>query len=405
MGQPSYPLDGYRVVEISQIWAAPQLASSLGDMGAQVMRVESLMSTDVARTGGADKSEYRVLLDRQRHARSREACITLNIRDPEGMAYFKDLLRTADVFVCNLSPRVLKKLGLTYEDVRRLRPDIVMVTVSAAGQHGPWSDLVAFGPAMNAVVGSDLLVGYPGDDVFMSAYWDPDPAMGVASVYAVLPALYRREETGEGQHMDMSFSEFLTGFLGEPILEAQMIGRNPTPQGNRHPWQAPHGIYATSEEDRWVGITVATDEEWSALCHTIGRGDLTDDDRFDDSAKRVAHRDDLDEIVSAWTRERTNYEAAEILQHAGVAACPAFSIAELYHDEHHRFRRTSIKMDETGFDRDLITYGLSWRLSRTPGAFRRLGQRVGGDNRAFYNAYLGLSCEQIAELEEGEVFY
>ena len=194
-----YPLDGYRVVEISQIWAAPQLASSLGDMGAEVIRVESMASTDVARVGGAVKHEYRISLDYQRHARSRAAYVTLNIREPEGMAYFHDLLRTADVFVCNLSPRVLKKLKLTYADVRRLRPDIVMVTISAAGQDGPWSDLVAFGPAMNAVVGSDLLVGYPGDDVFMSSYWDADPAMGMAASYAVFLALYRREETGEGR--------------------------------------------------------------------------------------------------------------------------------------------------------------------------------------------------------------
>ena len=230
-----YPLDGYRVVEISQIWAAPQLASSLGDMGAEVIRVESMASTDVARIGGAGKSEYRLLLDYQRHARSRAAYVTLNIGDPEGMAYFHDLLRTADVFVCNLSPRVLKKLKLTYADVRRLRPDIVMVTISAAGQDGPWSDLVAFGPAMNAVVGSDLLVGYPGDDVFMSSYWDADPAMGMAASYAVFLALYRREETGEGGHMDMSFAEFLTGLLGEPIVEMQMTGRNPTPQGKPAP--------------------------------------------------------------------------------------------------------------------------------------------------------------------------
>jgi len=405
VGQNKYPLDGVRVVEISQIWAAPQLASSLGDMGAQVIRVESLMSTDVARTGGADKQEYRILLDYQRHARSREAYVTLNIRDPQGMSFFRELLRTADVFICNLSPRVLKKLALTYEDVRELRPDIVMITISAAGQDGPWSDLVAFGPAMNAVVGSDLLVGYPDDTVFMSSYWDADPAMGVAASYAVLLALYHREETGEGQHMDMSFAEFLTSLLGEPILESQMAGRNPTPQGNRHPWQAPHGIYPTSEEDRWVGITVTNEEEWVALCTAMGQPELATDPRFADMPKRIEHRSELNKLVAAWTRGCTNYGATDLLQGLGVAACPAFTIAELYHDQHHRYRRTSIKLDETGFDRDLITYGLSWRLSRTPGAFRRLGQGLGADNQAFYGGIFGLTSEEVVQLEESQVFY
>ena len=400
-----YPLSGCRVVEISQIWAGPQLCSSLGDMGAEVIRVESHFGTDMGRIGRIPHSEFRTLLLHQRHARSRAHYITINLLEPQGMAFFRDLIRTADVFACNLAPRVLRNLKITYDDMRLLRPDLVMATISAAGQEGPWSDLMAFGPAMNAVVGSDSLVGYPETGELMSSYWDPDALMGSVGAYAVLLALYQREATGQGQHIDLAFSEQLTALLGEPLLEAQMTGNVPGPPGNRHPLHAPHGIYPSSEEDTWVTIEVATEQEWQALCAAMGRLDLTSDPRFATVADRLQHREGLDAEIAQWTQGRTDYEAMDVLQNVGVAGVPAMNVSEIFHDPHDTFRRTDIEVKDPAFDRELTLYGIPWRLSKTPGAFQRLGQPMGGDNVKFFTQHLGLTTKEVHELEERKILH
>ena len=400
-----FPLSGIRVLDITQVWAGPQLGSSLGDMGAEVIRVESRYSTDFGRLSATDKSEIRLLLEYQRHARSRDYYVTLNLPEPEAMDIFRETVRTTDVFICNLSPRVMKKLHITYDDLRPLRPDLVMATISAAGQEGRWSDLVAFGPSLNAVVGSDSLVGYPETGELMSSYWDPDPLMGSAASYAVLMALYEREATGRGQHLDLTFSDVLTHFLGEPIIEAQMTGAAPGPPGNRHPFMSPHGIYPAAGDDSWVTIAAGTEGEWRSLCEALGDPRLTGDPRFATMAGRHEHAGELDALIAEWTRQRSSYEAMHLLQEAGVAAVASFTNAEIYHDPHDTYRRISIRVDDPAFDRNMVTYGIPWRLSETPGAFRRLGQPVGTDNEAFFQRFFGLSAGEVRDLAERKVLY
>lgn len=399
------PLQGLRVVEISQIWAGPQLCSSLGDMGAEVVRIESRAGTDQVRFSEAEKGEYRVLLESQRHARSRSYYISLNVASSEGKEIFKEIITTADLFVCNLSPKALRKLGLTYEDLRPYRPDLVMATISATGSDGPWSDLVAFGPSMNAVMGSDSLVGYPDTGELMASYWDPDPTMGVMGFYAVMLALYHRQETGEGQHIDLAFSEQLVDLISEPVLEYQMRGVLPKPRGNRHPRMAPHQIYPCLLEDTWVSIAVSLQTEWQALCIAIGQPGLASDPRFAETDGRLTHLDELDDIISEWTRGYTNTQATEILQAVGVAATPAFGVAEAYHDPHDIHRRTSINLETTDLPPDLVTYGIPWRLSLTPGSVRRLGQTLGYDNHSFLTEMLGFRKSQLDQLTKGHVLY
>lgn len=397
------PLAGYRVVDITQVWAGPQLCSSMGDMGAEVIRVESLAGTDIGRISSVPKSDFRRFLESQRHSRARAYCITLNIAEPEGGELFRELISTTDIFVCNLSPRVQEKLGIRYQDLRPLRPDLIMATISAAGHTGPFRELMAYGPGFNAFVGHDSLVGYPDTGELMSAYWDPDPAMGVMGFYAVMLAIWHREETGEGQHVDLSFSEFLTGLLGEPVLEYQMTGEVPGPQGNLHPCLAPHNIYPSSGDDSWVSIAVGAEEEWVALCRVMEIPELASDPRFADGALRLEHREELDEIIGRWTRGRTHDEAMHLLQEVGVAATPAFNIGELYHDPHDTYRRTSVPVEAPGLAKEDVIYGIPWHLSETPGAIQRLGVGMGRDNDVFFSQVLGLPDDRIRELADRHV--
>ncbi len=403
------PLSGYRVVDVTQVWAGPQLCSTLGDMGAEVIRVESTFGTDFGRLSATPKSEFRQALDSQRHNRSREYAVALNLGTPEGIALFRDIIKTADIFVCNLSGRVLHKLGISYDRLRPLRPDLIRAVISAAGQDGPWRDIIAYGPAFNAVIGHDSLVGYPDTGELMSAYWDPDAAMASMAVYAVMLAIEHREETGEGQLIDLSFSEFLAGFLGEAFLEYQMTGTVPGPQGNRHPHMAPHGIYpcagypSAEGSDSWLSIAVGTEQEWRALCQAMGQPALAADPRFADATRRLRNRDALDEIVAQWTRRQQSAGAMRLLQQAGVAATPAFNIGELYHDPHNQHRQTSVPIEVPGLAKDDLLFGIPWRLSETPGVVRRLGQKMGADTMRFFTEVLGVPAARVRELTQRKV--
>ncbi len=393
------PLADYRVVDLTQVWAGPQLASTLGDMGAEVIRVESSLGTDIARQSAIAKSEFRQALDAQRHNRSRACNITLNMGSPEGSALFKELIKSTDIFVCNVTTRVLRKFGAAYEDLRRVRPDLIMAVISAAGQDGPHRDLLAFGPSFNAVAGHDSLVGYPDTGEPMNAYWDPDPAMASMSIYAVMLAIYHREETGEGQFVDLNFSEFLTGLLGEAALEYQVTGKAPGPQGNLHPWMAPHGIYPCAGDDSWLSIAVGSEDEWRALCQAMREPSLATDPRFATMALRHRNRDALDEAIARWTRTQNSVEAMRLLQRAGVAAAPAFNIGEIYHDPHDTFRRTWTPLEVPGMRQEELLFGVPWHLSETPAVVRSMGKPMGHDNQRFLAEWLGLPASRIADLQ------
>lgn len=394
------PLDGYRVVDLTTIWAGPQTCAALSDMGAEVIRIESALGTDQSRTNIAEKSEYRLKLESQRHARGRDYYITLNLSSVDGYQLLLDILKTADVFICNLSPKVVEKFRLSYEELRPVRPDLIMATISAAGHTGPWNDLMAMGPAINPVVGSDSLVGYPDTGELMLSYWDPDPAMGTMAYYAVMLALYHREETGEGQLLDLSFCELLPNLIPEAFLEYQMTGVIPGPRGNQHPRMVPHGLFSCLGEDSWVSIAVGDDVEWKALCHALDLPDLVDDPRYARIQGRLKHRGELDEIVSAWTSERTPDQIAEYLQRAGVAAMPALSIGQIFFDPHDTYRRTSVRVETPDIEAGELTYGIPWRLNGTPGAVRRLGKPLGFDNERFYSEFMGMSPETLSSLRD-----
>ena len=164
---------------------------------------------------------------------------------------------------------MLRRFGLDYDSLAEVKPNLIMVSMSAAGQNGPYRDLMGYGPSINAISGADSLVGYPGDPDRMVNVWDADPTTATTAAFALLAALHHREETGEGQHVDLSFYEALASLAGEGIMDYTMNGRVAEPQGNRHLTMAPHGIYPSAGHDAWVSIAVP-DADWAAFCRAIG---------------------------------------------------------------------------------------------------------------------------------------
>ena len=252
------PLSGYSIVDFGQVWAGPILSAICADMGASVIRIESRVGSDMARLAPA--SPQRELLNSLFIYRNRDYYINLNLKTPEGIRLAKEIIKLGDVVVENFAPGVMTRFGLSYEEVRKVRPDVVMISISAGGQTGPWSDLMGYGPSINSLAGTDGFIGYAGENQLMCNIPDADQTAANMGAFAVLAALYHRKRTGEGQYLDMAFLETLGGLLSEGFMDYQMTGRLPRPSGDHHPDMAVHGFFPCQGTDRWVSVAVKTEE-------------------------------------------------------------------------------------------------------------------------------------------------
>ena len=398
------PLEGYRVADLGQVWAGPVLGHYLADMGAEVIRIESAAGSDKMREIAKDPSEIRKMLDANFVFRNRLSA-TLNFNKPRAVEMAKEIVRHCDIVIENYSPRVLKKFGLDYQALRKARPDIIMLSMSAAGQSGPFRDLMGYGPSINSVSGFDSHVGYFGDSRLMVNVWDADPTMATMGAFALLSALHYRERTGAGQHIDLSFYEGLTSLLGESVMDFSMNRRVAVPQGNRHPTMVPHGIYPCKGRDMWLSIAVSSQEEWRAFCRAAGEQEWTEDERFADVYSRLQHREELDEGIARWTRTQDRYEAMRHLQANGVAAAVVATLEDVYLDPQDQFRRQSLVIEDRRLEKSDVIYGIPWHLSKTPGVIRSLAHGIGEDNKGVFCEMLGMAEGEVERLIQEQVVY
>ena len=398
------PLDGIRVLDFGQVVAGPILGHLLADFGAEVIRVESAAGTDVMRTITPVRTPIREFLESTYHYRNR-TCISLNLNKPEGVRLAKDIVKRCDVLIENYSPKVFRRFGMDYESLTKINPGLVMISMTASGQSGPLSGIIAYGPSINAVAGTDSMVGYQEDGSLAVNTWDADYVMGVTGAMAVITALHHKANTGEGQYIDMAYFEALAALLGEAVMDYSMNGRVARPQGNRHPTMAPHGIYPCAGEDRWISIAVQTEEEWKALRKVMGSPAWSEEADFVDLYARLQHRDELDKLLGQWTAKFDSYDLMERLQKAGVAAVPVMTLADVYLDPHDKFRRSSTRIEIEGVDPQDIVYGIPWKLSDTPGSIYRLAPKMGQDNQKFFHDVMGLPKPEIERLIKDQVIY
>ncbi|MBM4405150.1 MAG: CoA transferase [Chloroflexi bacterium] len=398
------PLEGYRVADLGQVWAGPVLGHYLADMGAEVIRIESSAGSDKMREIAKEPSEIRKMLDANFVFRNRLS-VTLNFTKARAVEMTKEIVSHCDIVIENFSPRVLAKFGLDYPALRKARPDIVMLSMSAAGQSGPFRDLMGYGPSINSVSGYDSHVGYFGDNRLMVNAWDADPTMATMGAFAVLSALHHRESTGAGQYIDLSFFEGLTSLLGESVMDYSMNRRVAVPLGNRHPMMVPHGVYPCKGKDKWLAIAVSGQNEWRAFCKAVGEQEWTEDERFADVYARLQHREELDTCVAQWTRRQERYEAMHHLQSHGVAASIVASLEDVYLDPHDQFRRQDLVIEDGRLERNDVIYGIPWHLSKTPGAIRSLAHGLGQDNKGILCGMLGMAEGEVERLMQEQVVY
>ena len=324
---------------------------------------------------------------------------TLDVRDPEGMDTFKRLVRISDVFIENNVSETMDKLGISYELLKEQRPDIIMLRMPAYGNSGPYKNYRAHGVHIEGVLGHTMLRSYPDmDPSYNSTVLMSDAAGGTQGAFAVVAALHYRNRTGKGQLIELAQAENAMPFLGEYFMDHSMNGRVSDTLGNRHP-RAIQGCYPCKGEDRWINITTYDDRQWAAFCRALGNPAWTYDEKYADPSLRSLHRDELDEHVAAWTRERDPYEVMHLLQAAGIPAGPVINERDAYSDP----QMESRGMFQEAYQEDCGTHlypGAPFQMSETPLKIRRGPVRLGEDNGHVYKGLLGLSDRDYGDLEE-----
>jgi crotonobetainyl-CoA:carnitine CoA-transferase CaiB-like acyl-CoA transferase len=389
---PDLPLAGVRVLDLSWIIAGPTATRFMAMLGAEVIKVGSERRPDPSSRGAPFQTYNQSKLS-----------AALNLSKPQGLALAKQLIAVSDVVIENFAAGVIERLGLGYDVVSSVKPDIIMVASSGTGHSGPHKDYVAYGSLLQHYTGWNSISGYPNREPIKGGLW-ADPWVGLELAMITVAALDHRAQNDVGQYIDLSMAEALSASIPGALLAYQMNGEVPQPQGNRDAHDAPHGVYHCAGEDRWIAIAVTNDTEWQALCGVLGRADLAADTRMRHADGRHRQQDELDTAITAWTRQHSDYEAMRRLQAAGVPAGPSLDIARVYHDPHLRQSGyLSALQTSDGETRELP--GLPWRFEGLAAPPITAAPVLGQHNAYVYQELLGLSTAEVARLQAEQIIY
>ena len=401
------PLEGVRVADFSWVWAGPFCAMHLAHLGAEVIKIESHTHLDLARRLAYYPKDMEPGVNRcalfNQWGQGKKSLL-LNLTTPRGVSLAKELIAKSDVVLQNFATGVMDSLGLGYEELRRVKPDIIMASISGYGQTGPQRKYMAYGPAIPPLTGLSSMTGYEGGPPQEVGMAYGDPTSGIHAAMGICAALVARHRTGRGQHIEVSLWEAVAALVPEGWMDYAMNGTQPARQGNRDPWMAPHNCYRCAGEDEWVTIACGAEEEWQALCQAISQPQLAADARFRSASARKAHEEDLDQILSAWTASRDKWEVVRTLQAVGVAAFPSMSGKDLVEDPHLNERGffTRLSHPEVGVRTHM---GMPWLLTHGPNGVRTPAPLLGQDTDQVMRDVLGYSDHEIANLKDGRVLY
>ncbi len=380
------PLDGIRVLDFTWVVAGPVTTRILADLGADVIKVERKNSLDF----GDRRAGLSGTLMRGKRS------VVLDLNDPRGLDLARRLGAASDVVVDNFSARVMTNLGLDYESLRALRPDIICVRMTGFGLTGPDRDHVSYGPTLQALTGYTLLMAEPGNPPAGFGYSYSDLAGGNLGALAVLAALWHRRRTGRGQLVDLAQLEAVASLLGPTLL----AGGNAAPTGNasQEAPAAPHGVYPCAGRDRWLAITIFTDDEWTRFVDVIGCPTWSRDARFTSATGRMTNAAELDRLVSDWTRAQRPEDAMTRLQSAGVAAGLVADAEDLCAKDAQLAARGHFVDVATPEGRSVRIDGPPFVLSETPAFVRGPGPLLGEHTDQVLTQLLGCDAATLHDL-------
>jgi crotonobetainyl-CoA:carnitine CoA-transferase CaiB-like acyl-CoA transferase len=395
------PLSGIRIADFTVHNAGPFCTHLLGQLGAEIVKIESAMRPDAFRKPHPVYGRMGPATFDQ--VTSTKLSVRINLKKPGGAELARKLVEISDIAAESFRPGVMDRLGLGFEALKEVKPDLVMLSVSSSGQSGPDSHFAGYAPLFGAWGGLGELTGYE-DGPPVEIRHVMDHTVGMNAAVAVMAALHRRRATGEGTHVDVAAREVAASLVGEALLLAA-AGGEPHRMGNAHPRMAPHGVYPAKGEDHWVSLAVASDKEWKALVRLMGKPELGIDPRFARAEKRQLNPAELDLIVGAWTATLEANEAAERLQTVGIAAHASWTTPELASDPHLRERKAILEVAEPdGTIRAAVGVPMCLAKGEEVGIHRGT-PKLGEHEDYVYGELLGLSTAKRQSLEAAEVIY
>jgi crotonobetainyl-CoA:carnitine CoA-transferase CaiB-like acyl-CoA transferase len=396
-------LQGLRVIDFGHVMAGPWCTMQLASLGAEVIKVETRARPDEQRAqhgkGAVDNLEansnfFEINLGKK--------SVSLNLSTEEGRDLAKRLVASADLVLENMRPGVMTKLGLDYAELVKVKPDLIMLSLSGFGATGPLRRYAAYNPCFTSVGGVSHLTGHAEKKPNTMTNSGGDARAGTAAVFAALVALKFRQETGRGQYIDSSSCEVINSMIGDQMMDYAMNRRSPRRHGNTDAVMAPHGVYRCAGTDAWLSIAVGSDAEWQGLVRAMGHPDWAAD--FATAAQRKADEERLDGLIAAWAAEQDAEAAMHRLQAEGVAAMPSFKASQLFTNPHVLERGQVQEVDHPVLGRRK-TITAPYRLSATPARIRSTAPRLGEHNAYVFKDLLRMSDDEIARLTEAKVIY
>ena len=408
------PLEGIRVLDSTYVFALPYAGGLLSDLGAEVIKVEGPGRPDVTRLGvlsgsvadnepGKDwwnRSGNYNLLNRGKRS------LVLDMTDERGRDLFRQLVSISDVVMENFTPRVMRGWKLDYPNLRKIRPDVIMVSNTGYGHgEGPYSTYPAQATSQEATHGHCWVTGYRDGAPSKAGNSFVDFVAASAALFAIGAALRYRNRTGRGQWVDLAMYQSGVMLVSEYVMDAIANGREGGRIGNRHPYRAPQGCYPAQGQDQWITLSVGSDPQWEALCRLMDREELAADPQFADVLSRQRNHDRIDEIVSAWTAGHDKYELMHRLQGVGIPAGPVLTGKDVHFDPHYRSR---------GF-LERVTYpekrgigtrpfmGRPYKFSGSPLQIRCPAPAFGQDNAPVLQGLLGMDEATYQRLVQDSV--
>jgi benzylsuccinate CoA-transferase BbsF subunit len=393
------PLAGVRIADFTIHAAGPFCTHLLSQLGAECIKIESRTRPDAFRKPHAVYGRMTAATFDQVSAN--KLSVRLNLKQPEAVELAKKLVAISDITAESFRPGVMKRLGLGFDALCEVRPDLVMLSLSSSGQDGPDSHFAGYAPLFGAWGGLGWMSGYTdGPPVEMRHVMDH--SAGLHAAVATIAALHQRRRTGHAQHVDLAAREVASAMIGDALVLAS-LGLAPPRPGNADLAMAPSGVYTTAQPDRWLTLAVRDDDEWAALVRVLGGG--VADARFASAQGRLQHRDEVDALVTGWLAGRVADEAAAQLQRAGVCAHVSWHMQDVASDAHLRERGALTEVSAPGIPPRLAV-GAPARFSRTHDVgLRRLTPALGQDEDYVFGELLGLDSARRRDLEAREVIY